>query len=354
MHRRGMVRASSPAVRGISRKDFLQLGGAGIAGVTLLGVAGCSGGSGSSENFPEGGNLTLIAAGDPGGGLDLQARMVEETFQENGDLSPVRLGIENIGGGGGNPARSAVLNRPNDGRTLVAESNRVFLNNLTGTTDMTVQDFTPVANLTTEYIIWAVPADSRWESAEQVLNAVQEDPTAVSFGVGTTPSDDQFNILRPAEEAGVEDTSALNIVVFEEGGDLTTNLVGGNVDVASTGFSEVADQVEDGELRVLAVSAPEDAEVPQSIQDVPTWESLGLDYNVDHWRGVFGPADMPEQALNWWVDTLREATNTQTWQDLLDRYRLTGNFQPPEEFRQTIQQQRSEAQRVIEQTGQGS
>ena len=36
-----MVRRST---RGFSRKEFLRLGGAGLAGATLLGVAGCGGG----------------------------------------------------------------------------------------------------------------------------------------------------------------------------------------------------------------------------------------------------------------------------------------------------------------------
>lgn len=340
-----------------TRTAFAVRRGVALVGATSLvlaaGCAGGVGGSGGADGFPEGGDLTLIAAGDPGGGLDIQSRMVEETFQEE-DLSPVTMNVENIGGGGGNPARSTLLKRPNDGRTLVAESNRVFLNRLMGTTDMGVSDFTPVAKLTTEYLVWAVPSGSKWQSARQILDAVQKDPKAVSFGVGTVPSDDQFNVLRPAEEAGVGNPNALNVVVFEEGGDLTTNLVGGNVDVASTGFSEVVEQVEDGNARVLAVSAPEDADVPAPLEDVPTWQELGIDYTVDHWRGVFGPADMPQQARQWWVDTLREASKSQTWQDLAQKHRLTPDFEEPEEFRETIEQQRSEAKRIIEDSRQGS
>lgn len=345
-----MYRATRNTGR-LTRGDFLKVGGGVLVGASVLGLTGCGGGSGSQGGgeFPSG-DLTFIAAGSPGGGLDTQARMVEQTIQEE-DLIQVGLNIENMGGGGGNPARASLLERPNNGRTLVVESNRVFLSPLTGTTEMTVQDFTPVAKLTTEYLIWATRADSQWESAEQVLDAVQEDPESVTFGVGTVPSDDQFNILRACQEAGVNDITQVNITAFESGGDLATNLLGGNVDVISTGLSEIIEQVEEGEARLLAISAPESQ--PGAAEGVPTWNELGFDFSLDHWRGVFGPADMPDEAVQWWADTLQQATETETWSDLAQQYRLTSDFEGPDQFSETIEAQRTQAQELIELTGLG-
>ncbi|QVQ53726.1 tripartite tricarboxylate transporter substrate binding protein [Spiractinospora alimapuensis] len=323
--------------------------GATVSAFALTGLTACSEGVGGADSdFPAGGDLTLIAAGESGGGLDIQARMVEQSLMDEEDLSPVTPRIENIGGGGGNPARTAVLNRPNDGRSVVVESNRVFLSHLTGTTDMDEESFTAIAKLTTEYLVWAVPADSEWESAEDVLDELAEEPGSVSFGVGTLPSNDQFNIVRPAEEAGVEDPDDLNIVVFEEGGDLTANLVGGHVDIASTGYSEVADQVEAGEVRLLALSASADETVPDELADIPTWNDMELDYSVDHWRGVFGPADMPEDTLDWWVETLESVTQTDKWDELVTQYELTTDFEGPDEFAETIATQRAEAEAVLD------
>ncbi len=322
--------------------------GAAVTALTLTALTGCAEGvNGADDNFPEGGDLTLIAAGASGGGLDIQSRMVEQAMLDNEDLSPVDPQVENVSGGGGNPARSAVLNRPSDGRTVVVESNRVFLNYLTGTADISEEEFTPIAKLTTEPVVWAVPADSDWESAEDVLDEVQQDPEAVSFGIGTKPSDDQFNVVRPAEEAGVDNPDALNVVVFEEGGDLTANLVGGHVEVASTGYSEVAEQVDAGEIRVLASSAAPDEDVPAELEDVPTWHDLGLDYTVDHWRGVFGPDDMPQETVDWWVETLEGAAQSDTWQELSNQYALTPDFEGPDEFSETIASQRAEAEQIL-------
>lgn len=328
--------------------------GAVVAAIAMVAAACAT--EPSQQDAGDGGfpnqDVTVIAAGDPGGGLDLFSRMSEQTLKQE-DLIDVGMDIENMGGGGGNPARAALLERPADGHTLVAESNRVFLNPLTGTTDMKVGDFQPIAKMSVEYLVWAVNADSKWNSAKQVLDAVKSDPGAVSFGVGTVPSDDQFNVLRPAQEAGVSDVSDLNVVVFQEGGDLTSNVVGGNVDVASTGYSEVVDQVEAGKLKVLAISAPKNAQLPDALDDVPTWHELGIDFELDHWRGYFGPADMPQDAVEWWSNRLRQATQTQTWKKQAEKYQLTTDFEGPEAFAETIEAQEQQARELIEQTGVG-
>jgi putative tricarboxylic transport membrane protein len=327
---------------------------AAVAAGLALGMTACG-----AEDTVEGGegfpsqDLTVIAAGGPGGGLDTLSRMTKQALEQE-NLIEVGLDIENMGGGGGNPARAALLERPDDGHTVVAESNRIFLNPLVGTTDMTVDDFQPLAKMTVEYLVWAVNADSKWESAQQVLEAIKENPSSVSFGVGTIPSDDQFNVLRPAEMAGVANIGQLNVVVFEEGGDLTSNLVGGNVDVASTGLSEVLEQVEAGELRLLAISAPPDAEMPEELADVPTWQELGINFELDHWRGFFGPANMPEETVEWWADTLEQATETETWQELVEKYELTTDFEGPEEFAETIKAQRTQAEELVEAAGLGN
>lgn len=275
--------------------------------------------------------------------------MLADAIKEN-DLAGVNVTVANIGGGGGNPARASLLERPNDGHTVVVESNRIFLAPLTGTTDMQLDAFQPVGKLSVDYLVWAVRADSSYESAEQVLEAASGDPESVSFGVGTVPSDDQLNILEAAKAHGVDDLRALNVVAFESGGDLLTQLLGGHVDVISTGLSEVAEQAEAGEVRLLAISA----ETPQggTAEGVPTWTELGLDYSLDHWRGVFGPSGMPENAVTWWSDTIRQATQTDAWQQQITKLQLSTDFEPPEEYLDsTILPQQRSYQELLREVG---
>lgn len=293
--------------------------------------------------------VTAIAAGAPGGGLDLTARMTDDGLKAAG--ANTFLAIENMGGGGGNPARAAVLQRENDGTTVVIESNRIFLSSITGTTDMSLDDFTPIAQLTTDYEVWITRADSEFTSADKVLKSVKDDPKSVKFGIGTVPSDDQLNVLRPVSEYGVRDLSALNLVAFADGGDLNNELLGGRIDVASTGMSEAVELAESGDIKIVAVSAPEPVKSGPGA-GVPTWRELGLDVAINHWRGVFGPADMPEEAVEWWRKSLKDAVATEDFERQAKALGINPEYMDGETWlKDVILPEEKESREVLEKVG---
>ena len=84
-------------------------------------------------------------------------------------------------------------------------------------------------------------ADSPHKSAKDILAKLKGDPGAITFGVGTVPSNDQMNILRAAMAQGI-DPKLVKIVSFKAGGDLMIQLLGGHVPVISTGLSEAMEQ----------------------------------------------------------------------------------------------------------------
>ena len=78
--------------------------------------------------------------------------------------------IKNMGGAGGNLAKNYVHQRKGDPYVLYLESNRIFVNRIVGTTNLTYTDVTPVARVMTEYLVWAVRADSPYKSAKDILD----------------------------------------------------------------------------------------------------------------------------------------------------------------------------------------
>lgn len=316
--------------------------------VAALVLTACGDGGSDGGDFPSR-EITIVAAGGPGGGLDMASRQLVDALENSGVDN--RLTVQNDGEGNGNSARARVANGQPDGYQVVVESNRVILNPLVGNTDLELDDFTPLAQLTTDQLVWAVSADSEYEEAQDVIDEVLEDPSSVTFGVGTTPSNDQLNILLPLQESGFTDIRELNIVNFLDGGSLNTELMGGRVDVASTGLAEAAALVESGDVRILAISGDEAPEGDGPAADVPTWLDLGLDVVVEHWRGVFGPADMPEEAVDWWVNAIEEATQTDEWHQSVDNVGLQSDFLPGEEFTAEIIEDRDIMQPVFADLG---
>lgn len=321
---------------------------AAIALLTVMSTTACMPEVNRNEGFPPP-RVTAIAAGSPGGGLDLATRMTKDGLEAAG--VETLMTIENMGGGGGNPARAAVLQRENDGTSVVFESNRVFLSHTTGTTDMSLEDFTPIAQLTTDYEVWLAKTGSEFDSPKKVLDSVKGNPKSVKFGIGTVPSDDQLNVLRPASEYGIDDLASLNLVAFSDGGDLNNELLGGRVDVASTGLSEAMELVESGDVKIIAVSAPKRlADGPAA--GAPTWHDLDMDITINHWRGVFGPAGMSDEAVRWWQSSLKSSVESKEFGDQADALGIAPAYMPGDEWLDSvILPEKEESTEVLEKVG---
>lgn len=273
--------------------------------------------------------IELVAAGDPGGGLDLHARMIEMAFQQE-KLLDKPFTITNKGAGGGNVATAYMITQKGSGYAMQVNTNRVLLNPLKGTTEHTIKDMTPVARLTGEYEIWVVRADSKYKKVQDVIADLKKDPGSLAFGIGTAPPcTDQLNVVMPAKAAGV-DIKKLNIVAFRGGGDVATQILGGHIAIGSTSISELIALIEAGKLRPLVVSSPKRLE---KFKNVPTWKESGINVELIHWRGIFGPPDMSKEAYDYWSKKFAQLAKSKAWKDQLEKNELVNVFQPGDKFK---------------------
>jgi putative tricarboxylic transport membrane protein len=286
--------------------------------------------SAQAAAFPER-PVLMVVAGNPGGGLDLTGRALELSMLET-RLLPTGFVLKHMGGAGGNLAKTYVHQRSGDPYTLYVESNRVYVNKLVGTTPLDHRDLTPIARLTTEYLVWVVRADSPFKSAKEVLDKLKANPASIVFGVGTVPSNDQMNILRPALAYGV-DPKQVKIVIFKSGGDLMIQLLGGHVPVISTGLSEAIEQVKAGRVRVLTVSSPKP--LPE-LSGAPTWRSMGINLEILHWRGLFAPPNTPASVVKYWDQSLSKLVKTDAWKKMLDKHGWFDAYAGSAQFRKDL------------------
>jgi len=299
-----------------------------------------------AATFPER-PVLMVVAGNPGGGLDMTGRALEQTMLDT-RLLPTGFVLKHMGGAGGNLAKTYVHQRKADSYTLYVESNRIYVNKLVGTTPLNHHDLTPVARLTTEYLAWVVRADSPFKSAKDILDRLKASPGSVVFGVGTVPSNDQMNILRPALAYGI-DPKQIKIVAFKAGGDLMIQLLGGHVPVISTGLSEAIEQVKAGRARLLTISAPRPLE--GELARVPTWRSLGIAVDILHWRGLFAPPGVPASTVKYWDQTLAKSVQTDSWKKALDRHGWFNAYASSSQFRKDLDQEVKVYAQILNQLG---
>ncbi|WP_018922106.1 tripartite tricarboxylate transporter substrate binding protein [Salsuginibacillus kocurii] len=275
-------------------------------------------------------DVEYIAPADAGGGWDTLIRTTAQVI-ENEDLAPVNFAPQNVPGSGGAVAWAEIAGHAGEDQPLFAASPPIILVPLTETSEYDHTDFTPVANLITDYSIVLVDPESEFESINDVFEAIEEDPGAVSVGGGSAAgSMDHIAFAGAAAEYGV-DAADVNYVPFSGGGEAMTNLLGGHVDVVVTGVGESTGQVESGELQPLAYSAEESIDGLDEA-GAETFVDAGIDYTFDIWRGIMGPPDMSEEAVAYYEEMYADMIETDEWEEQAEDLGWIDNYQPSEEF----------------------
>jgi putative tricarboxylic transport membrane protein len=291
--------------------------------------------------------IEFVVAGNPGGGLDLVARSLDVALREE-KLFKEAFAIKNIGGAGGNLAKNYVHQKKGDAHTLYLESNRIFVNRIVGTTHLTYTDVTPVARVMTEYLVWAVRADSPYKTAKDILEKAKANPSSIVFGVGTVPGNDQMNILRAAMAYGI-DAKQVKVLSFKSSADATIQLLGGHAPVVSSGLSELLEHARAGKVRLVAISAPKPLE--GELANIPTWRSMGVDISILHWRGLFGPPGMPAEAVKYWEQTIAKLMKTEAWKKALERHQWFDAYADSATFRRDLAEENKVYTEVLTQLG---
>ena len=306
----------------------------------------CNAAAVSAAQYPAK-SVELIVAGNAGGGLDLVARELEIALRES-KLTTEPFIIKNVGGGGGNVAKNQVYQRKGESHVLYLESNRIFVNHIAGTTNLTHTDFVPVARVMTEYLVWAVRADSPYKTAKEILEKAKADPSSVIFGVGTVPGNDQMNILRAAMAYGI-DAKKTRVLAFKSSRDATIQLLGGHTPVVSSGLSELLEHAKAGKVRLVAISSP--TPLGGELANVPTWRSMGVDISILHWRGLFGPPGMPAEAVKHWEQTLAKLMKTAAWKKAQERHLWFDAYADSATFHRDMAEENKQYTQVLTQLG---
>lgn len=276
----------------------------------VLVLGACSNGSAESD-YPSK-DLELVAPATPGGGWDTTARAIQNVLDKEG-LVEQNINVVNKPGGGGEVGWQYLKGQ--DSHSLAINSSLVIANNLLGQSELTYEEFTPLAVLATEWISVAVPSDSDIKDGVDMLDQLKEDPKSLKIAVGPAlGNNDHLSFVRVAEEYGV-DVSQLEFMIYESGGDVLTALLGGHVDVATLSISESLDQHLSGNIDIIATTA--DAPIPED-ESIQSWQDQGIDFTFPHWRGIMGPPDMTEEEIAHWDETFSQMVESEEWQKVLE------------------------------------
>jgi putative tricarboxylic transport membrane protein len=265
----------------------------------------------------EPGNTECIAPAGAGGGWDFTCRQVGKALYDL-KVVPSPVQVTNLSGGGGGVAYAEVVNKRNDDNNLIvaassATSTRLAQGAYPGNT---MDQVRWVGAVGSDYGVIAVAKDSPINSLSELMDKIKADPSSIAFAGGSAVGGwDHLKVLIAAKAAGIDDIRSIKYVAFEGGGEAVTQLLGGHVQAFTGDLSEAKGFVDSGDIKVLAVLAPE--RLPGDFGSFPTAKEQGIDAVGANWRGFYVPGGMSDDAYGFWVDAVAKVYASDEWKKIM-------------------------------------
>ncbi|MBJ2119494.1 tripartite tricarboxylate transporter substrate binding protein [Arthrobacter sp. MSA 4-2] len=269
--------------------------------------------------------LNIVVPADPGGGWDQTGRAMQKDLQDN-DLVET-ASVVNVGGAGGTNGL-AQLATETDPNTLMVMGYVMVGAVETNNAANRIEDTTPIARMTDEPLVVVVPADSPYQTMQDLLDDIEAKGQGVSITGGSAGGADHILAGMVLKEAGIA-PDKLNYIPYSGGGESLAALLGNKVNAGISGVGEYAEQVEAGKLRALAVSGEEAA--PQ-LPEVQTLADQGIDVVLTNWRGVVAPGSIDEAQADKLTELVTDLHETEAWKTTLKENNWSDAFLTGEEF----------------------
>ena len=270
--------------------------------------------------------IKMMIPANPGGGWDTTGRALGKAMQDAGVASSVTY--DNKGGAAGAIGLAQFVNGSKGDPNAVMVMGAVMLGGIiTGKPPVGLDKVTPLARLTSEYNVFVLPANSPFKTMADVIEQLKKDPGSVKWGGGSRGSTEHIAAAMIAREVGV-DPAKINYVAFRGGGEATAAILGGNVTVGGSGYSEFAEYIAAGKMRPVGVTSG----TRLKGVNVPTLKEQGINVEIGNWRGVYGAPGITAEQRKALIDALAKTFKHKVWQDAMAKNGWTPAWMAGDEF----------------------
>jgi tripartite-type tricarboxylate transporter receptor subunit TctC len=283
----------------------------------------------AEEPFPSR-PVQLIVPATPGGPVDTAVRLIEPSLSAALGQPVVLL---NKPGASGTLGMHDVAAAEPNGYTIGQGVNSIFtITRISGTSvPFTLDDFSLLGNYATDVSVLAVSADAPWQTFDDIVAYVHANPDKLNYasaGVGTVSS---LSIQALAHHF------KLNMVAvpFQGGAQLTTAILGKQVDIGMVPYTTGAAMFESKKLRALVTTAPN--RLPK-LPDVPTFAEKGIVVNgLNLVMGLYAPRGLPDGVQAALVQSLAKAAKDPTFVGKIEAVGLFGQYEEPSKARARLE-----------------
>lgn len=319
-------------------RKFQKLAATGAALAAVLALAACSGSDDSAQ-------VRIMVPNSPGGGYDTTARVAAKIVEDEKINDSVE--VYNLEGAGGTTGLAKLVGSKGKDGELMLMGLGVVGAVYTNQSESTLADTTPIARLISEPDIVVVPADSPYETLDDLIAAWKKSPGDFPVGGGSSPGGpDHLAAHLTAQAIGVTPTD-VNYVVYDGGGPLLAAMLSGEVEVGVSGLGEYKDQIQAGQLRVLGVTSAERVDGFEA----PTLTEQGVDLEFTNWRGLVAAPGIDDAERDRLVGIVEDMHDTQAWKDAMAENGWTDALLAGDEFGTYMTDQDAQVKGLLSELG---
>jgi len=293
--------------------------------------------------------IRIVVGWAPGGAVDTIARRLAPKLSESLGRPVV---VENKSGATGTIGAADVARAAPDGHTLLAMDNtyamlpylfqRLPFDHANAFRPVTVSAFSPV--------MIAVHRDAPWRDLAALIAAAKREPEKITYGTGGIGSAPHFATAAFAQAAGIQ----MLHVPFRGAGEAVTNVLSRQVDVVMVSLGSALGHVQEGILRVLAMSGTRRT---PALPEVSTFREAGLanfgpnGEGVVNWSGLAAPARTPDAVVTRLHAEVVKALDAQDMRDFLASLASDPGGMPPVAFAALLAEETARWRVVAETSG---
>ena len=293
-------------------------------------------------------NVEIVVGSAPGGSNDRTGRSVEKLLNDL-KLVPTTLSVVNKPGGGGNIMFSYINQHAGDAHYMMVGTTAMVSNHIVGSSKISYLDFTPIASLFNDYVVFAVNANSPVKTGKDLIERLKKDPQSVPLGFATSLGSHNHIAAGLLMKAFGGNARDLKAVAFKGAAEAVTALMGGHLELVTTAAGNVAPHLQSGRLRVVGVAA--DKRLPGTLANVPTWKEQGVNLVYGGWRSIVGPKGLTAAQVAFWEGALRKASQSAEWKSELERNYWSDDFVTSVQFRKDLDKDYADMKAVLTELG---
>jgi tripartite-type tricarboxylate transporter receptor subunit TctC len=311
--------------------------------VLLAALLVLAGGRAWSADYPVR-DVEMIVSFPAGGPADASARILAPKLSQ---LLGVPIAVVNKTGGGGSVGTDYVAKARPDGSVIYNSTNAAFTISPVVLKDVTYKtgDFIPIGAYAADLGVITVRSGGPARTLEEFVEHAKKNPGKLTYGSAGLGTVSFFTMELFKQAFGVDVTH----VPFQGTGPVKNAILGGHVNVATSGFGSLAPLIRSGDLIPLVTTAPKRlADFPQ----VPTMAEKGFpEASLNIWMGIYVPARTPKPVVDALTRAFNQAAKDPAVVGALDKAGMQGFYHTGEETGRLLAQEAAVVVKVADKLG---